>query len=177
MPDCFSLRGTGSGLCAACDRRFENCQASVSSIRKSWIVEVHDRLMFDAVVSGRRLPHSTQSRVRVYNCQGLHLRYGLARSTISQSRDTKREVDQGREIGKIGAALLCEGNQAIAPVSSEFGGERWPIPLVGSDRKLAATFGRRGSTRLIALPANGATIVGRPPYGRSGQSSPLGEVS
>jgi hypothetical protein len=95
------------------------------------------RLMFDAAVLGR-LPHSAQSPARAYNGQRLHLRPSLARSTISESRDTKCEVDQGREIAKIGAVLFCEGNQAIAPVSSEFGGM---VRLVGSDRKPADTFG------------------------------------
>jgi hypothetical protein len=75
---------------------------------QSTIVEVHDRLMFDAVVSGRS---RTQDNLRYeyYNGHGLRLRYGLARSTISQSRDTKREVDQGREIAKIALPLICEG--------------------------------------------------------------------
>ena len=66
--------------------------------------------MFDAVVSGG-LPHSAQSPVRIYNGQGPHLRPSLVRSTISQSRDTKCQVDQGREIARIGAALVDEGNQ------------------------------------------------------------------
>jgi hypothetical protein len=56
--------------------------------------------MFDAVVSGG-LPHSAQSPVRIYNGQGPHLRPSLVRSTISQSRDTKCQVDQGREIAKL----------------------------------------------------------------------------
>ena len=89
--------------------------------------------MFEAVASG--CPHSKQSPVQVYNGQGFHLRYGLAQSTINQSRDTKREVDQGHEIAKIALLLLCEGKQAIAPVSSEFRGEDGTVPLVGSDRK------------------------------------------
>jgi hypothetical protein len=71
-----------------------------------------------------QLPHPAQSPVRVYNGQRLDLRPSLARSTISQSRDTKYKVDQGREIAKIGAVIFCEGIQAIAPVSSEFGGGR-----------------------------------------------------
>jgi hypothetical protein len=60
-----------------------------------------ERLMFDAVVSGR-LPQSAQYPARVYNGQRLDLRPSLARSTISQSRDTKCKVDQGRKIAKIG---------------------------------------------------------------------------
>ena len=81
------------------------------------------RLMFDAAVSAQ-LPHSAQTPVRAYNGQRLHLRPSLVRSTKSESRDTKYELDQGREIAKIDAVLFCEGNQAIAPVSSEFGA-RW----------------------------------------------------
>ena len=133
-------------------------------------------LMFDRVVSS---PNPALRAVSVPVCYGprLRLRPSLARSTISQSRDTKCKVDQGREIARIGAALFCEGNQAIAPVSSEFGGERWQVPLVGSDRKPAATFGRTWSRRIIALPASGATTTGRPPHGRSSQSSSLGEAS
>jgi hypothetical protein len=77
------------------------------------------RLMFDAVVSGR-LPHSVPSSVRAYNDQGLHLRPSLARSTISQSRDTKCKVDQGRKIAKIGAALFFE---AMLPSLSRQSGD------------------------------------------------------
>ena len=114
----------------------------------------------------------------IYNGQGLHLRPSLARSTISQSRDTKCKVDQGREIAKIGAALFCEGNQAIAPVSSEFGGERWPWSLwsgrIESPRPRLAEQGQ--GDLLHGRPAE-QPPAGRPPHGRSGQSSPLGEAS
>jgi hypothetical protein len=80
------------------------------------------QLMFAAVVSGG-LPHSAPPRVRVYDGRRLHLRPSLVRSTISQSRDTKCQVDQGREIARIGAALFCEGNQAIASSHLNFRGE------------------------------------------------------
>ena len=59
-----------------------------------------ERLMFDPVVSGP-LPQFAESPARVYNGQRLHLRPSLVRSTISQSRDTKCQVDQGREIAKL----------------------------------------------------------------------------
>jgi hypothetical protein len=92
-----------------------------------------ERLTFDVVVSGQ-LPPPAHPPARVYNGQRLRLRPSLARSTISQSRDTKCKVDQGRKIAKNGAALFCEGNQATAPVSSGFGGERWhgPFGRIGS---------------------------------------------
>jgi cytochrome P450 len=59
---------------------------------------------------------------RVYNCQRLHLRHSLARSTTSESRNTKCDVDQSARNRENWRCPLCEGNQAIAPVSSEFGG-------------------------------------------------------
>ena len=102
-----------------------------------------ERLTFDVVVAVQ-LPHPEHSPVRVYNGQRLDLRPSLARSTISQSSDTKCKVDQGREIAKIGAVLFCEGKQAIAPVSSGFGGGRCMVRLVGSDRKPTAIFGEQG---------------------------------
>ena len=90
-------------------------------------------LMFDRVVSS---PNPALRAVSVPVCYGprLRLRPSLARSTISQSRDTKCKVDQGREIARIGGAFFCEGNQAIAPVSSGFGRVRshGPFGRIGS---------------------------------------------
>ena len=68
------------------------------------------RLMFGAAVSGQ-LPHSAQSPVRAYNGQRLNLRPSLARSTISKSRDTKCEVDQGREIAKMALSSFVKATK------------------------------------------------------------------
>jgi hypothetical protein len=84
------------------------------------------------------LQPGTSIRKRVYNCQQLHLRHSLARSTISESQDTKCDVDQSARNRENWRCPLCEGNHAIAPVSSEFGGIIW---WVGLDRKPAETFG------------------------------------
>ena len=59
----------------------------------------------------RRYSHSAQSPARAFNGQRLHLRPSLARSTISESRDTKCEVDQGREIAKIGASSFLKATR------------------------------------------------------------------
>jgi hypothetical protein len=135
-----------------------------------------ERLTFDVVVSGQ-LPHPAHSPARVYNGQRLRLRPSLARSTISQSRDTNCKVDQGRKIAKIGLHSFVKAIRQQRQSHLSLVAKDGMVPLVGSDRKPAATFGRTGSRKLIALPADGATAVGRPPHGGSSQSSSLGEAS
>jgi hypothetical protein len=76
----------------------------------------------------------------------------------------------GRAYGRLITAESKPLPDAIAEVKKS-------APLVGPDRKPAATLGRTGSRRLIALPVSGSTTEGRPRHGRSGQSSPLGEAS
>jgi acyl-CoA reductase-like NAD-dependent aldehyde dehydrogenase len=67
----------------------------------------------------------------------------------------------GRAYGRLITAEMGKPlPDAIAEVKKS-------APLVGPDRKPAATLGRTGSRRLIALTASGATAVGRPPHGRS----------
>jgi hypothetical protein len=73
----------------------------------------------------------------------------------------------GRAYGRLITAESKPLPDAIAEVKKS-------APLFGPP---AATLGRTGSRRLIALPVSGATTEGRPRHGRSGQSSPLGEAS
>jgi hypothetical protein len=86
---------------------FRNAILRKTNVGAKADTEMTGRLMLDAVVSGR-LPHSAKSPVRIYDDQGLRLHPSLAWSTISQSRDTKCKVDQGHEIGKIGAASFVK---------------------------------------------------------------------